>query len=93
MTGRPKKSSGPRGKGGGRVLDLGRCRSGHGLRGLRERVEAAGGELSAGPVQTGGFLLAVVVPPVPEGATRTLSPLGLRAFFRPSPPILPGGAL
>ena len=67
--------------------------SAHGLRGLRERVEAAGGELSAGPAPTGGFRLAVVVPPVDVTSARTVSSLGLRAFFRPTPPIMPGGVL
>jgi two-component system sensor histidine kinase DesK len=35
---------------------------GHGLRGLSERVEAAGGALSAGPRAAGGFRLAISAP-------------------------------
>lgn len=35
---------------------------GHGLGGLRERVDAAGGTLTAGPAEDGGFRLAVTVP-------------------------------
>ncbi|MFD0684931.1 sensor histidine kinase [Actinomadura fibrosa] len=41
-------------------LDLGP--GGHGLRGLRERMEAAEGTVAAGPSPDGGFLLKVTVP-------------------------------
>jgi two-component system, NarL family, sensor histidine kinase DesK len=43
---------------------------GHGLGGLRERVEAAGGTLEAGPRTDGGFRLAATVP-VPAEAEVT----------------------
>jgi two-component system, NarL family, sensor histidine kinase DesK len=44
---------------------------GHGLDGLRERAEAVGGHLDAGPLPGGGFRLSVTVPlerssPAPE---------------------------
>ncbi|MGY1839156.1 MULTISPECIES: sensor histidine kinase [unclassified Modestobacter] len=42
--------------------------SGSGLAGLRERVAALGGELSAGPVDGGGWRLAVRVPLQPADA-------------------------
>ena len=35
---------------------------GHGLRGMRERVDLLGGDLSAGPTDDGGFAVAVTVP-------------------------------
>ena len=35
---------------------------GHGLRGLRERAEALGGEFSARPDETGGFRLEMRLP-------------------------------
>jgi two-component system sensor histidine kinase DesK len=35
---------------------------GHGLRGLAERMEAAGGTLETGPAPGGGFLLTATVP-------------------------------
>jgi signal transduction histidine kinase len=37
-------------------------RPGHGLVGMRERVELLGGSLSAGPVPDGGFMLSAVLP-------------------------------
>jgi signal transduction histidine kinase len=36
--------------------------AGHGLRGMRERVEACGGHLEAGPRPAGGFLVRAVLP-------------------------------
>lgn len=36
--------------------------SGHGLRGMRERVEMLGGEFKAGPSSTGGFTVAARLP-------------------------------
>ncbi|WP_019631073.1 sensor histidine kinase [Actinomadura atramentaria] len=53
--------------GGSAVLEVaddgrgGAPRGGHGLRGLRERVGEAGGEVAAGPRPDGGFLLTVTV--------------------------------
>lgn len=41
--------------------------AGHGLIGMRERVEALGGRLEAGPTDDGGFLLAETLP-LREGA-------------------------
>lgn len=43
---------------------------GFGIRSLRERAEALGGRLSAGPHPDGGFELAVTVPLTEEGAER-----------------------
>ena len=43
---------------------------GNGLRGLAERVEAAGGTLHAGPRASGGWRLAVSVPLVPAGTAQ-----------------------
>jgi signal transduction histidine kinase len=36
--------------------------SGHGLAGMRERVELLGGSLSAGPARDGGFAVSAVLP-------------------------------
>lgn len=44
------------GRGPGESQDSG-CSSGHGLAGLRERVESAGAQLSIGRTDGGGFLL------------------------------------
>jgi signal transduction histidine kinase len=38
------------------------CRPGHGLTGMRERVELLGGSLSAGPTPAGGFAVSAVLP-------------------------------
>ena len=38
------------------------ARSGSGLRGLRDRVEALGGQLSVGPRDGGGTVLVAIVP-------------------------------
>jgi signal transduction histidine kinase len=40
----------------------GRHGPGHGLTGMRERVELLGGSLSAGPVPGGGFVVSAVLP-------------------------------
>src|SRR5439155_8056489 len=34
----------------------------HGLRGMRERAEALGGEVEAGPAETGGFTVSLRLP-------------------------------
>jgi signal transduction histidine kinase len=39
-----------------------RSRGGHGLAGMRERVGTAGGSLTTGPTDTGGFLVAATLP-------------------------------
>jgi signal transduction histidine kinase len=36
--------------------------TGHGISGMRERVEALGGTFSAGPVEAGGFVVAATIP-------------------------------
>ena len=36
--------------------------AGHGLRGMRERVEACGGHLEVGPRPGGGFLVRAILP-------------------------------
>ncbi|GIJ78667.1 Signal transduction histidine kinase [Micromonospora phaseoli] len=49
------------------VTDDGSARStdgGHGIAGMRERVEALGGSLAAGPADHGGFLVRAVLPVV-----------------------------
>jgi signal transduction histidine kinase len=42
--------------------------SGHGLHGMRERAAMAGGTLTAGPAESGGFLVEATLP-VSESAT------------------------
>ena len=62
---------------------LGRVGGGHGLGGLRQRAVAAGGRLSAGPVEEGGWRVHAVFP-AKDGAqpdSRTL----LRWAVRRSP--------
>lgn len=44
--------------------------AGHGLLGMRERVTAVGGELTAGPLPDGGFRVRAVLPLETGGATR-----------------------
>lgn len=39
--------------------------SGHGIRGMRERVGALGGSLTAGPTHDGGFQVVALVPVIP----------------------------
>jgi signal transduction histidine kinase len=39
-----------------------RARGGHGLAGMRERVGTAGGSLTTGPTDTGGFVVAATLP-------------------------------
>lgn len=56
---------------------VGEAGSGHGLIGLRERVAAVGGDVTAGPLADGGFLLRVLVPidgVLPSPAPRPDSP-------------------
>ena len=50
--------------GRGAVSALARTGAGHGLIGMRERVEIYGGELSSGPQAGGGFLVRAVLPVV-----------------------------
>jgi signal transduction histidine kinase len=45
--------------------------SGLGLRGMRERAAALGGELTAGPVDGGGFVVRAVLPVVPVRSEET----------------------
>ena len=47
------------GAGNGRGPDSG---TGHGIAGMRERAEALGGSLSAGPSSEGGFLVTASLP-------------------------------
>jgi signal transduction histidine kinase len=72
------------GRGNGNGLGgLGGVGGGHGLAGLRQRAAAAGGRLSAGPVEDGGWRVHVVFP-AKDGAqpdSRTL----LRRAVRRSP--------
>ncbi len=42
--------------------------TGHGLLGMRERAQAAGGELRAGPAEGGGFLVQASLPVSPSAA-------------------------
>ena len=51
------------GAGNGRAPD---SRGGHGIAGMRERAEALGGSLSAGPVSDGGFLVTASLPVVSD---------------------------
>jgi signal transduction histidine kinase len=53
VTNGPGVPAGPRANGRG---------PGHGLVGMRERVELLGGSLSAGPAPDGGFLVSAVLP-------------------------------
>lgn len=46
-------NGGPRGRGGG---------AGHGLEGMRERIEACGGRLESGPLPDGGFRVRAELP-------------------------------
>jgi signal transduction histidine kinase len=48
--------------GGGAGNGLGSSGSGHGIAGMRERAEALGGSLSAGPSTDGGFLVTASLP-------------------------------
>ena len=54
--------------GRGAVTSLSRSGGGHGLIGMRERVEIYGGELTSGPRSGGGFVVRAVLPVVPETA-------------------------
>jgi len=48
--------------GAGAGSDAAEPRAGHGLRGMRERVEALGGSLSAEPGEAGGFTVTASIP-------------------------------
>jgi signal transduction histidine kinase len=48
--------------GGGAGNGRGLSREGHGIAGMRERAEALGGSLSAGPASEGGFLVTASLP-------------------------------
>ena len=83
------RRAGARPLGAEAASDLG---SGHGLAGMRERAEAAGGSLEAGPRPGGGWRvcarLAPPAPAPPPSATRpptSADPCGSRAA-RPPPP-------
>ena len=60
--------------------------AGHGLRGLADRVAAAGGRLEAGPVPGGGFRVAVALHAVPR------RPAGRTRAGRPGGPDVTGGS-
>jgi signal transduction histidine kinase len=53
--------------GRGAVSALAPTGAGHGLIGMRERVEIYGGELSSGPRAGGGFVVRAVLPVVNDG--------------------------
>ena len=57
---------------------------GHGLSGLAERVSQAGGELDAGPLPEGGFLLRVHVPGLPKKAEKVVPEPDSAVAVRPS---------
>ena len=75
---RPRRRRDARARSGQRSRARGRPRSpgtgtGNGLRGLRERVQACGGRLDAGPLPEGGWRVAARLPQraaaaVPEAA-------------------------
>ncbi|MFD7237172.1 sensor histidine kinase [Streptomyces syringium] len=65
---------------------------GHGLRGLRERVRVAGGSLSAGPRDGGGWHVVAVLPRAP-GPLRTPDPLHAPGSSRTPDPLRPPGSL
>ena len=54
--------------GRGAVTSLSRSGGGHGLIGMRERVEIYGGELTSGPRPGGGFVVRAVLPVVSDTA-------------------------
>ena len=54
--------------GRGAVTSLSRSGAGHGLIGMRERVEIYGGELTSGPRPGGGFVVRAVLPVVSDTA-------------------------
>jgi signal transduction histidine kinase len=57
--------------GRGAVSSLSRSGSGHGLLGMRERVEIYGGELVAGPRPGGGFSVRATLPVVTESRAQS----------------------
>jgi signal transduction histidine kinase len=65
--------------GRGAATSLSGTGTGHGLIGMRERVEAYGGELAAGPRRGGGFAVRAVLPIVPAVAeARASAPVAPR---------------
>jgi signal transduction histidine kinase len=56
--------------------------TGNGLRGLRERVEAAGGTFAAGPEADGGWRLAARLPRFPGRGAGEAAPAGAQAAGR-----------
>ena len=54
--------------GRGAVSSLAATGAGHGLIGMRERVEIYGGELTSGPRTGGGYVIHAVLPVVNEAA-------------------------
>ena len=59
--------------GRGAVSSLGAAGSGHGLIGMRERVEVCGGELSAHPRTGGGYQVRAVLP-IEDAARPAVAP-------------------
>jgi signal transduction histidine kinase len=57
--------------GRGAVTSLSRSGGGHGLIGMRERVEIYGGELTSGPRPGGGFVVRAVLPVASDTAPAT----------------------
>lgn len=58
---------------------------GHGLAGLRERMEAVGGTLTAGPTDEGGWRLVAHAPTRAAGTPGGERPAGARLIFRSDP--------
>jgi signal transduction histidine kinase len=55
--------------GRGAVTALSQSGAGHGLIGMRERVEVYGGELTSGPRPGGGFVVRAVLPIVSDSSS------------------------
>jgi signal transduction histidine kinase len=55
-------------EGRGVVSELAATGAGHGLIGMRERVEIYGGELSSGPRTGGGYVVRAVLPVMNDAA-------------------------
>ncbi len=62
--------------GRGDTNGLSRLGSGHGLIGMRERVEIYGGQFTAGPRQNGGFAVRAVLPIVADAGSGSASAHG-----------------